>query len=669
MNLERIKSLDLSKTGILLIDVQNSEIDAEHEEKYPWYYQQIINVCLPNMKRIIEMGRSFGMEIIYTTIESLTSDGRDRSLDHKLSNIFIPKNSHLGKVIEDVYPEQDEIWLKKTSSGVFNSTNIDYLLRNLQITYLVIMGMLTDQCVDMGIRDAADKGYHVICISDACTTHTHQRHHNALNAFQGYCTTLTTQQFIQRIKGFSLESDPNLSDQKNNLIIKKELKLDKVKPMSLTTLITTDLIGITRGRSIPTSDLHKYVDIGCGWVPANSALTPQNEIDPSNPWNSHGDLRLLPDENSRVTIPNGPDERSTPFDYIHCDIIETNGKEFDCCPRTLLKKEIQIYQKKLGMKINVAFEHEFYLSHNNSNPSFQSAFSLQSQREQNQFSSWLMSSLQSANVQPEMFLSEFGQNQYEITCSPEDPLTAADRAVNIREITRDIARQINLNVSFSPLLSVGSVSNGVHLHLSVDDLQGKSLFYDEQRPFNLSLIGEYWSAGIVEHINSLCAITAPTPVSYFRLKPDHWSSAYSCIGYRNREAILRICPIVEFSSKSPSEQFNLEYRPMDGTSSPHLSLLSILCAGRFGIENQLRLNTIISSNPNQLTENERLEKKIFPLPDNLHKSLEHLANNQQFLTYFPKLLVDNYISIKRKELFLVERLTENELCQHYSQIY
>ena len=62
-----------------------------------------------------------------------------------------------------------------------------------------------------------------------------------------------------------------------------------------------------------------------------------------------------------------------------------------------------------------------------------------------------MSSLYHGNVQPEMFLPEYGQNQYEITCYPTDPLNAADRAVNIREITRDIAKQLNLNIIFSPL--------------------------------------------------------------------------------------------------------------------------------------------------------------------------------------------------------------------------
>jgi glutamine synthetase len=438
--------------------------------------------------------------------------------------------------------------------------------------------------------------------------------------------------------------------------------------MSLTTLVTTDLIGITRGRSVPTSDLENYYQIGCGWVPANSALTPQNIIADSNPWGSHGDLRLFPDKNSRVRINNGPNREATPFDYVHCDIIETNGNKWDCCPRTLLKKEIEYYKTNLGINIDVAFEHEFTLI-GKKDCLVQPSFSLQAQRQQNEFASWLMSFLQMANVQPEMFLPEYGQNQYEITCHPSDPLTAADRAVNIREITREIARQMDLNVTFSPLPSMNSISNGVHLHISMKDLDGKALFYDEERPYNLSLIGEYWSAGVLHHLGSLCALTAPTSVSYLRLKPHHWSSAYACLGYRNREAALRICPTINFGKKSVNEQYNLEYRPMDGTSSPHLSLVSILFAGRFGIENKLKLNSIVHNDPHQLSETERLTENIFPLPENLNNALQNLTNNKQFLEYFPESLIETYVSVKEKELSLTNHLDNEQLCQHYARIY
>ena len=175
---------------------------------------------------------------------------------------------------------------------------------------------------------------------------------------------------------------------------------------------------------------------------------------------------------------------------------------------TIAMDEEESSKINLEMKINCAFEHEFtFIDKKDLN--VEPSFSLRSQRKQNEFASWLMSSLKVANVQPEMFLSEFGQNQYEITCHPTDPLTG------------DIARQMDLNLTFSPLASINSISNGVHLHISIQDLQGKYLFYDSKRPFNLSIIGEYFSAGILHHLNSLCAITAPTPVSYLRLKPHH----------------------------------------------------------------------------------------------------------------------------------------------------
>ena len=63
---------------------------------------------------------------------------------------------------------RDEIVIPKTSSSLFNSTNIDYLLRNIGIEDLVVTGFLTDQCIDHTVKDAADRGYYVTCLTDAC---------------------------------------------------------------------------------------------------------------------------------------------------------------------------------------------------------------------------------------------------------------------------------------------------------------------------------------------------------------------------------------------------------------------------------------------------------------------------------------------------------------------
>ena len=122
------------------------------------------------MQRLQAAFRAAGIEVLYTTIESLTKDGRDRSLDYKITGFNVPKGSWDGKVIDEIAPGDDEIVLPKSSSSVFVSTHIDYLLRNLGVKQLVISGIVTDQCVEsadprrLRPRLSRDAGYR--CLRD-----------------------------------------------------------------------------------------------------------------------------------------------------------------------------------------------------------------------------------------------------------------------------------------------------------------------------------------------------------------------------------------------------------------------------------------------------------------------------------------------------------------------
>lgn len=183
----RDRKLDPALTAVLIVDAQNAELEPEVLEKHPAFARALQERALPAMKRLIDGARGRGAEIVYTVIEALTRDGRDRSLDHKLSNILVPRGSPLAQVIPAVAPRDDDIVLPKTSSGVFNSTNLDYVLRNLGIENVIVAGFVTDQCVDMAIRDGADRGYYMICAADACAAYSDERHEGALRAFGGYC--------------------------------------------------------------------------------------------------------------------------------------------------------------------------------------------------------------------------------------------------------------------------------------------------------------------------------------------------------------------------------------------------------------------------------------------------------------------------------------------------
>jgi len=185
-----------ARTGLLVIDAQNWVMDEAERQPRPEFYADARGVAIPNMRRLVAAARGFGVEVVYTVMENFTADGRDRSLDYKLSGFFIPKGSWDARVIGELAPGGDEMVIPKTSSSLFNSTNFEYLARNIGIDTIAVTGFLTDQCVDHTIRDGADRGFHMICVSDACATDTRERHRAALAAFRGYCRTESTETLI-----------------------------------------------------------------------------------------------------------------------------------------------------------------------------------------------------------------------------------------------------------------------------------------------------------------------------------------------------------------------------------------------------------------------------------------------------------------------------------------
>jgi ureidoacrylate peracid hydrolase len=199
-----------AQSALLFIDVQNFCADraggefeglsaAELEERFGYYFERLEGVALPAMRRLQRACRACGIEVLYTTIESLTLDGRDRSLDYKISGFHVPRGSWDAKVLDAIAPAGDEIVLPKTSSDVFTSTNVHYLLGNLGVRQLVICGVLTDQCVESAVRHACDLGYLVTLATDACATQSQERHDTTLRAIKGYCRQRTTDQLLAEL--------------------------------------------------------------------------------------------------------------------------------------------------------------------------------------------------------------------------------------------------------------------------------------------------------------------------------------------------------------------------------------------------------------------------------------------------------------------------------------
>jgi ureidoacrylate peracid hydrolase len=197
--------IEAERAALLVVDVQNycarrgeGELAGAGPE-YDYYIDRVERTVLPNLQRLIAACRANGVEVVYTVIESLTLDGRDRSLDHKHSDMHVPKGSRLGKVVDEIAPVGDEIVIPKTSSGVFNSTNMEYVLRNLGVEYLICAGVYTNQCVESAVRDAADRGFMVTTIEDCCATKTKAGHDASLAVLKGYSRIRSTDQVVAEL--------------------------------------------------------------------------------------------------------------------------------------------------------------------------------------------------------------------------------------------------------------------------------------------------------------------------------------------------------------------------------------------------------------------------------------------------------------------------------------
>lgn len=203
--------IDPAHAALLFVDVQNYTArrgggeyaglsEAEIENRFGWFFRTMRDTAVPNMQRLQAACRRGGIDVLYTVIESLTRNGRDRSLDYKISGLHVPRGSADAQVLAEIAPAEDEIVIPKTSSSVFISTNLDYVLRNLGVRFLIIAGILTDQCIDSAVRDACDLGYLVTVPTDACATLGRERHEWSLRNNRGYCRQRTTAELVTEIE-------------------------------------------------------------------------------------------------------------------------------------------------------------------------------------------------------------------------------------------------------------------------------------------------------------------------------------------------------------------------------------------------------------------------------------------------------------------------------------
>ena len=433
----------------------------------------------------------------------------------------------------------------------------------------------------------------------------------------------------------------------------------------LTMFTYMDLSGQVRGKGFPTSQLPERLKNGIGWTPNNLMFTALGTIAPGF-WGSHGDVMFMADPDTRVEV--DYDDGSPAERFYLCDVQNTDGSPWDCCPRSLLRAAAADLLAETGLTLKATFEHEFIYSGANARAA--DNYALDAIRRHGAFGETYLGALKTAGVKVDTYLAEFAAGQFEVTVPPFDATKACDTAVIVRELARATAYRLGHGVSFSPRVTPDSLGSGVHIHFSLWDQFGKPVSHDLARPFGLSEVAGQFLSGIVRHMPALCAFTAPSPVSYLRLVSRAWTGVWSNVGVRDREAGLRICPTFGTSPEAVARQFNFEYRAADATANPYLQLAVILRAGLAGIRAGLAApRPTVEEDPETMTPEDRAARNIVRLPMSADAALAALKADPVAQGFLPERMLQAYVANKRAEFALSRDWTPAQICQRYAEVY
>jgi len=422
--------------------------------------------------------------------------------------------------------------------------------------------------------------------------------------------------------------------------------LDRVSIDNVRTVrfLYCDHANVVRGKAAHTAALADFLESGIGLTVAMQAFSLTEHLAAGTHLGPVGEIRLVPDPRTFAVLPYAPREAR-----LLCDMYTLDGQRWDLCPRSFLRQMITRAGQH-GLRVEAAFEYEFYLARQIDDGRYVPAddslcFSSDGMDRQGTVIGAIIDALDQQGLQPRQYYPELGPAQQELSIQHAPVLEAADRQVAVRETVRGVSLQHGLVASFAPKPFADQAGSGCHVHLSLWN-GDQNMLYDSNAEFGLSTLGRQFTAGVLQHLPGLLALTCPSVNSYMRLAPNMWSSAYTCWGPDNREAAVRVAS--PFKGRVEAST-NLEIKAVDGSANPYLALGAIVAAGLDGIERRLDPGEPLLGNPHDLDDAEREARGIRRYPTSLADSVAELEQDQVLLDALGEARAHEFIGVRRAE--------------------
>ncbi len=401
--------------------------------------------------------------------------------------------------------------------------------------------------------------------------------------------------------------------------------------------------GTVRGKASGRRGLEGRLAAGIGVTVAMQAMNALDQLQPMEGMGPVGEVRLVPDLETFRVLPYAPRAGAVLTDHVGLD-----GTPARVCQRSFLKRMERRLAER-GLVLRASFENEFSLARvvDGSFVPVDSAlcFSTIGMTASQDYADELVSALSVQGIALEQYYAEMGHGQQELSVAHAPALRAADEQLLVRETIRGVATAHGLVASLAPKPWPENAGNGCHIHFSLWD-GDHNRFYDGARGDGLSALARSFLAGVLRHLPGLCGLAAPSFNSYRRIVPHYWAGAFTCWGYDNREAPVRVPSALRGAEHAST---NAELKAADASCNPYLALGGVIAAGLDGLERGLELPEPVTVDPAALSESERKRRGIVRLPASQEEALDALAADEELTAALDAVLIGSYLAVRRSE--------------------
>jgi glutamine synthetase len=412
--------------------------------------------------------------------------------------------------------------------------------------------------------------------------------------------------------------------------------------VSLVALVWVDNSGIARTKAIPLSGLARAAERGVGASPCFDMYAFDDTAVPgaASPG-VVGDLRLRPVLERTVPFAAEPGWAFAPA----CR-YGLGGEVHPADARTATARATDGLEAD-GLAVRAGFEVEWVIGRTDATgdafvPATDGpAYGFARLTERARYLADVVDALEAGGVVIEQLHPEYAPGQFEIALGAREPVRAADEVVLARETIRAVSRRHGVRASFAPVVVPGGVGNGGHVHLGLSGPDG-NLFAGGPRP-----AGAAFLAGVLERLDGVLAIGAPSVSSWLRLVPQRWAGASGCWGVENREAALRLVP---GAAGYEEDAANLEVKCVDQTANPYLLLAVLLTAGAAGMREGAVPPPPVDVDPATIDRALRPERGVAPLPVDLAAATDAFSRRPELTACLGEALSAMIVDLRRAEV-------------------